>query len=244
MNKTDIFAAALVDDVAKIYSAHMKVAIDTQQEFANIGSDKEKYLKEVFVNYMTIKNAIDNLKFIEIYLSIDPIPEHYLENGIDEIEYYRHHIESFHIKCASIIDYITLLLNHTLRLGIPKRKCNVYSITENTILKGSELITKLKALENEFKELKSNRNKIIHQGDFESESIKDIDSTLINGDGLFDFGEVLTEYLKNEKKEKILKTIENLNEQISKIEFHLGEILEQLTPYIQEKISHFEINEK
>lgn len=242
-DKRGHFAIEIVGKHIKdFYLTHAKEAAEKQVEFTKYGTQKEIYLKEVFRLYIIINEAIDRTKHTETYLTIEKIPEHFSINEIEEVEYYRHHIEFFHIKCISILDYSINLLNHSLRLGIPTRKCSAYNIIENTILKGQPIVDKLKLFEKEISQLKRNRNIIIHQGDFESVALNEIDSKIFSNE-LFDFGVELTAYFEKEKQEKIKKTVEIINGLITNIENHVGELYECLIPIIKEKILMFELNE-
>ncbi len=141
------------------------------------------------------------------------------------------------------MDYTVHLINNALRLGIPSKKCNSYTITENTILKPLSIASKLKNFEAAFSQIKANRNKILHQGEFEFKSVEEIDSQIVRSD-LFDYGEELTEYFNKGRREKIQETIKELKEEVDKVEFHIGEILEELTQFIDTQVKYFELEEK
>lgn len=242
-NLKDKFAIEIVGKHIKdFYVRHVKEAIEKQVDFSEYGTPKEVYLKEVFRLYMIIYEALDRLKYTEIYLSIGEVPGHFLSNGIKEIEYYRHHIEFFHIKCISIFDYSVNLLNHSLMLGIPIRKCNMHSITENTNLKGYPILDKLKKFNNEINKIKRDRNIIIHEGDFQSISLNEIDSKIISND-LLGFGDELSAYFNKEKENKIKETVSLIKKNIENIENHVNELCDDLIPIIDSQIVVFELFE-
>lgn len=243
MNKIEDFALFIFQKVQPIYSEHWKLASKSDNKFEELGTDKEKYLKELFVYFTTIQESVEKLSQVKTYLSIDDVPKHYIDHDIEEIEYYRYHIENFHVKCISNIDYTTLLLNHSLKIGIPNRNCNVYSITENTNFKGTNLSTKLKAFDTEFQEMKTGRNKIVHQGNFESNELSEIDSNIFSPLISEIMGKDLINHLSSEKDKKVSETIQKFEKQITRIQFHIGEILEELTPYIERQIKIYELAE-
>ncbi len=228
--------------IKNIYVNHSKEAHDRDVDFSEYGTPKEIYLKEVFRLYMIINDELDRIKYTEHFLTIKKVPKHYLKNQIKEIEYYKHHIDFFHIECISIFDYCVNLINHALILGIPVRKCNAYKIIENTTLKGGLIIEKLKSFEKEISELKKNRNIIIHQGDFESVSLNEIDSKIICNE-LFDFGPEKTKYFEKKKLQQVKETIKKINDIILTLEDYVGEIYKCLIPIIERKIKIFEIEE-
>jgi hypothetical protein len=243
MTKIEDFALFIFEIVRPIYSSHWEIARETDDKFEDIGTEKEKYLKKLFVYFTTIQESVEKLIHVKTYLSIENVPKHYTDNEIEEIEYYRYHIENFHIKCVSNIDYTTLLLNHSLKIGIPNRKCGVYSITENTNFIGSDLSAKLKAFDTEFQEMKSGRNKIVHQGNFESKELSEIDSNIFSPLITEIMGENLIKHVSEGKAKKVSETIQKFEKQILRIQFHIGEILEELTPYIKRQIKIYELAE-
>ena len=237
------FTEKLLRILLPLSKSHFETARKENKRFEDVGSEKEIYIKKIHSHFSTISSSIDQLKKIEFYLSIDSFPEYYLDNDISEKDYYFYHIENFHIRIISIIDYVFHLINHTLKFGFPKNKINLFAFTENTNLKGSSLITKLKAFEEEFKNMRTDRNKIIHHGDFKSESFEEISWSLINTK-LFDFDKEFIEYLNLEKKEKVTELVKTFNEYLEKVEFHLGEIFEEMGFYMDQQIEVYELREK
>lgn len=243
MNKIDEFLIYIFPIIKPIYLKHWDIGKTKDLPFNEIGSNKEKYLKKVYVYFQTVKESLDKLNNTLVYLTIDDVPEHYKTKDIEDIEFYRYHIENFHIRCISIIDYIALTVNHSLQLGIPIRKCNTYSITENTNVKNTQIASLLNAFEKEFHEMKTIRNKLIHQGTFNSEELSDIDSALVSPMTEEFMGQTLVDYLKEERTQKINNVVEKFKIQIDRMEYNVGEIVEQLKPLIEKQIKIFELSE-
>lgn len=244
MDKKGIFFGELYNKYGRdIYSKHLKIAVKTGEDFNSIGTEKEKYIKQLFSYFYTITNGIEELKQINIYLSIDEVPKYYLDNGLEEKDYYTYHVHYHHIKCVSLIDFTVILLNHSLQLGIPLPKCNLLSITENTRFKETEISKRLKQFNKEFQQLKSERNKIIHRNEFHSEDLKNLDGeiSMVN---LFSDSKELQEYFLKNKEKKLKKIIYKFLENIKLIEHHIGEILEALSDHVEMQIKYFEIREK
>lgn len=152
---------------------------NSELTFHDFGSPRLKYLKKIWTNYINLKWELERLKNVEVYFSIEKIPDHYSEGGINNLEYYNYHFEHFRIKSISIVDYLVLFINHCLQMGIPVKKCNIYSFTENTIVKDGDLVQSLKAFEKDISNLKKDRNKIIHEGTFEPQSMIPLNDVIV-----------------------------------------------------------------
>lgn len=224
--------------IKDILITHPKLAIEFKQNIYTYGSKKEIYLKEVFRLYTIINDTIEKLYLSIKYLSIEnPIRE------VDEIDFYKLHIEYYNIKCISVFDYCINMINHSAQLGIPQKKCKYNNIIENVNLKNTLLVQKLKLYEKEVSKIKTDRNIIIHEGDWKSDSLNEIDSKILCND-FFNHGKEITEYFQQEKQILIKKSIKLISKQIKVFESHIGEIYICLIPIIIKRIKYFELDEK
>ena len=209
--------------------------------FHEFGTSKQKYLKRIWTNYLNLKWEIERLNFVEVYFSIEKIPEHYKEGGIHNLEYFNYHYEYFRIKSISIIDYFALFINHSLQLGIPVRRCNFHSIMENTNLNDTELLQCLKAFHSDISNLKKDRNKIIHEGNFEPQSMVPLNDVIIDYEEKFieendiEQGEL--------KKEEISKAITHFRNEIKMIVDNMELVLNNLIPHIKRQVQIFNLEE-
>lgn len=195
----------------------------------------DTYLRELFVNHGFINESIEKLRYITVYLTIDNIPKHYKSNGIEEIEYYRNHIESYHIKFASIVDFILILVNHACQIGLQKRKVAIARLNENDRFKELEVSKKVGAMLKAFDSLIQDRHQLIHQGKLDHDSIEEIDRE-INLEALFvNDAERITAF-GGDKKKTIQKTVELFRSQTDALEFHYSSILVELIPVIEREI--------
>ncbi len=205
---------------------------------------KEDYILKVYMLFHIVDESISNLNFFETYLSLNPIPNHFTENNISEKDYYKFHFENFYTRCTSIIDFNMHLINTTLQIGLPKNKCGYHSLKENLNIKETRLSTKMINFYNDFQEHIKKRNEIIHHGFFDSELLDGITaySSIPNlPEELFDKEHEI--YSNIEKTKNIKIAVEELKTIIKRIEFHFGEILEELIQIIEQQISFFEIKE-
>lgn len=207
---------------------------------------KFEYLKKIHSLRATIDDGIENIKKINAFILIEKIPEYYLDNGISARDYYRHHVEYFHIQCISIIDYTMHLINHTLNLGISDRKCSYYSILENKNVKKTSLAQKMTNFHKEFEKIKASRNKIIHNGNFESDSLTAIDSTIIDSEVTkkADIDLDFLKYLEKERKKIIKNTINEFDNIIKKMESHLDILFNEMIPIFKFQLSVYELNRR
>ncbi len=196
---------------------------------------KEAYLRDLFINTSFITDSIAQLRNIKIYLTIKNVPDHFLKNNIEEIEYYRHYIEHFHIKFASVVDFILHLVNHSFQLGNPKSKVNFQKITENDWIKNSKVLKQLKKIDKESRPLIEGRHFIVHRGRFQHKSITNIDREIYwkNQENETDLFE--------DKNRVINETINEFFEQIDKLEYHYSELLVMLIPVIKQQVRIKEI---
>lgn len=207
----------------------------------DFGSPRQKYLKRIWTNYINLKWELKRLQNVEVFFSIEKIPDHYKEGGVHNLEYYNYHYEYFRIKSISVVDYLFLFINHCLQMGIPLKKCNFYSITENTNIKNSDLVQSLKEFDQEISSLKTDRNKIIHEGTFEpqimvplNDLILEYEENVINEDDI-EKGDL--------KREEINKAIIHFRNEINMINAHVEKVLNNLIPHIKKQIEIFKLDE-
>ena len=234
MKDFEKFGKFLLNKIKPFYVRVVNESITQELGIEKVCKPVEYYLYQIFNNYVIIQNALSQLENIKNYLSTPNFSMLYKDSEIKELDFYEYHIENFHIKLVSIMDYVTILVNHSLRLGIPIKKCNVHSVSENTLYNKSPIIKKLKKFEQEFKDFKLSRNIIIHQGNFKSVLTEDLYSHIIISS--FDFENDFEEKLQIDKRKKIIETIEVLNAEINKMEEYLGKIMNDLIPEIENKI--------
>lgn len=213
---------------------------DENVELSDVEKSKEKYVKKLYTLYLTINDGLVEINHIETFMKIDPIPSYYVENGIDEKDYYKHHVENFHVQCISIIDYICHLINHAKQIGLPDRRCSIHSILDNENLKNSDLCRTLKSLDKSFLEIRQNRNKIIHKGKFKLDALTEIDSTLIST-GIIEYEQSFLDYIKEERDQKIEAAVETFQKQVKILEDAVGKIYYELVKDINRQLKIFEI---
>jgi len=195
----------------------------------------DPYVRELFVNYGFTKEAIDKLRYITVYLNINEIPNHFTNNGIKEIEYYQHHIESYHIKFASIIDFILILTNHACQIGLQKRKVSIHRLNENEHFKELAVSKSIAKMLKEFDDLLQKRHELIHQGKLKHKSIEEIDRE-INLESMLNRDKERINLFGGDKAKTIQNTIEIFRKQTDLLENHFSLILLDLIKIIERQI--------
>jgi len=210
----------------KIIFNHGEIARKTSKSLYDIGTKKEKYIKNAFFSYYNIYESIKGLDKIIIFFSINPLPKCLISTSLSKIDYYQYHYEMHHIKISTIIDMCVNYINEIYRIGMPIKKCNVYSILENLNIKETQTAIELKNFNTHFQQLKKNRNLIIHQNCFKSKKIECLDNSIL--DYNFISAETKKWFKKEifENKKNVIKEMNNENEIVSNFVF---KILETLT---------------
>ena len=222
----------------KIYS--LLRTLYSKEKF-EIWDEKDLYIKNISEFTQKIEDGINVLKQFENYLLIKPFPNYFIENGISEKDYFKFQFENFFIRCSSIIDFKMHLINCTLKIGLPNSKCGYHSLKENKNIKGTDLSVKMSKLYNDFEKNIKIRNGIIHQGNFDSDLLDDISAFITPNLPSELFDEDFNKYSNEEKEKNIKIAISELNKIIEKLEFHFGQLLEELSPNINFQLSIFNI---
>lgn len=212
----------------KFTFTQMMTAAKTGESHLNIGTSSEKYAKKILFQFGDLLDSLDSLDLIPIFFSINKVSSSYLKKGVSEIEYYKYHLENHYIKISSIIDFSSNFINKVYRLGIPLKRCNVYTILENLNTKGTESAVLLKKFERHFEKQKKIRNIIIHEGKYESEEIKSIDSNIMSKIFLGK-EKILIDYFNNQKQVAISKVIEKITQDNNDVSKFVSDIVESLT---------------
>ena len=208
-----------------------------------IEREQDKYYLNIFENFTVLNNAVLDLRHSLVYIGIPEPPDYFNRNFVSDTSYFRYHSENFLIRCVSLLDLTAHFINHSLKIGLTDRTCKIEMIIENENLAKSNLLESLKQLKNRLNELRGDRNKIIHKGDFSSDEINDIQKADIflfwkqTGD--------FAEQLKSQKEGARAKLILDYGELMEELKDIIGQIVVQSIPYIKERIgiySHLEQN--
>lgn len=201
------------------------------KEFTDSGTDHEVYLKQVWVDFSRISESLENLDNTPNLLKIDPFPTELVVVGIDEFIHFKYHYEVLHVKIISIIEYCSYIINSVYRLGIPTRKCSIYSILENRRTEKTQAARHLKELNKAFKDFRQVRNAIIHEGTFDIEKIKSIDTSILK-QNLVPILEPLRKWYEERKDETKKKIIEEVQGSINKC----GDIIVEMLNALEEEL--------
>ena len=96
----------------------------------NLLSKKGKYFLEILNLYSRLNKLLDDLNFVEVFITSYKDKEIYKESEINEIKYINYHLEVFYHKISTILDVIKLFVSHVFELEIPPEKCKWEKIKE------------------------------------------------------------------------------------------------------------------
>lgn len=240
-NEYNHFLEKFLNLVKPLYTKERRqFAQRENKKLKDLWNEKEIYIKTIYDLFHKVDQSIKDLNKIEHYLSINPFPDYYSENGIYEKDYYKFQFENFYIRCLSTFDLSMHLINQTLKIGLPNNKCNYFSLIENLNIKGTDLAKITKSYYEDFKEIRKIRNDIIHQGEFESELLNDISAFIIPNISI-ENDEDFINYSKSEKQKAINDAISFINGEITKFEFHFGKILGELNSTVDVQLSYYDL---
>jgi hypothetical protein len=235
------FTLKIYNLVKPLYNKEKKdLAKRENKKLNEVWDEKEIYIKTVYDLFHKVDDSIKDLKKMEYYLLIDPFPDYFNEKEIYEKDYYKFQFENFYIRCLSTFDLSMHLINQTLKIGLPNNKCNYFNLIDNLNVKGTNLAKKAKKYFEDSKEIRSIRNDIIHQGKFESELLNDISAFIIPKIPIENDDDFIN-YSNSEKQIALKSAITFINKEITKFEFHFGEILEELNPFIDLQLLHYNL---
>lgn len=192
--------------------------------YSTPGPPKDEYAIAVLMRLIDLSKSIYALANTVAFLTIKKVPKHYLDNGIEESDYYRIHFENHIVRMASVEDYCLRLVNFIMRLGYPEKQAN--SLIDNLKIKGTPIAVALKDLDRFLQTIKAHRNVIVHQGAFESEEISSLTDNIVNFDGK-DY-EPLAEWFNDRRKEALTKLIRTTRDRNRRIVEFLAAILDTL----------------
>ncbi len=216
-------------DHIKVFPADM--TLDWESGFRKYGKVDEIYAKQIFYSFVDLCESINKLQQNVTFLSLTNIPAYYKKNGISEIDYYKYHFENHYIKIVSIIDYTTKFIHDVFRLDMPIRKINVYLIYENLNTKTSKPAKILKKFDEHFKEIKTNRNIIIHQGNFKSKEITTLDAHIISIEVKDEIDKMIAMNFKRKKNSELKNTIDKIKSDNESVMSFIIDIFDGLTPH-------------
>lgn len=224
------FAVDFIKVLAPLTSAHMKIFMENDVDYDDIGNDKEKKLKEISNLYGLLQTAVSDLELVLTFLRIEnrkAILEIYPTIEAQE-KYFKYHLENYIIRVITITDIIGKLGNLIFECGLDDEKCNGYSFKEKMKQVDGNIVTIVEKLLQKTKTIKDKRHKKLHTGKSEI--------------GYFEgivFYDDLSRLIKTEA-DPILDdfTDKNIAEEIDRIEVEIREIIDiviEFTDYANTK---------
>lgn len=208
-------------------------------EIYNSGSPQVKFTIDIFIKYDIAYTAVSNLSQSIGFMTLHPVPEYYKFSGIKEIDYYKYHFENFYVRCASSCDYFSHFINHALQLKIKSKDCTLSKVQMVCQKSHPRIHQNILKLNQDLNNLKSDRVRIIHYGDFQSSRIQGLQKIIfdiqMNKNGF-----TLHQGTEKEKREELIDIAKEMESTIELIESHFFNISELLIKPIQKMYKSFE----
>ena len=207
-----------------------------------IETTSAEYVRTVFEKFSNLMNTIEQLEYIPIFIQRFPLQKFYNENGINNENYIKYHLENHFLKVSSILDQSIILVNEVHNLGIPTRRTSLSQLKENKHTKDAPSINVLKAFEKGVQGIKSMRNKITHRGEFNDYELNELSKNNFfnkisdKTDGKLNLLNYSKLEMNNVVKNK-LEFLEKNNKEIVRIIYLLFEALEVEFKYKLEEIN-------
>jgi hypothetical protein len=236
------FALKLLEEYSKIVSNHLKIVISTNQNWNEIGSENEKRIKNIFKKYISLTENYNSLLILSKILKTQSFPDIKKDQdvGKDEseecygpIEFLKFFIESFKIKIITNIDIAARLILASYNLNYNFHKINIKHFEKEPKFRNSLTLSSYRSYCKEFSNLRNlERNLIIHEGEYESQPINDINSFTVSPNSFVSDDEYLKIWFESEKEKKILLLNSEIDNDLEKIKNYNLQIMDSLTVLI------------
>jgi hypothetical protein len=150
-----------------IYARHLKELSkgNITDSFENYGAEKEKYLKSIMSSVASLQSYFEDLQRAVTFLKVDKSKiSHIYKDELETDDYYKYHYDNFIIRIVTSIDVCGKIGNLLYDLKIPEKYSNWHSFTVHPTIKNTLPAQKLNEFSEFLEDFKSQRHKIVHQG--------------------------------------------------------------------------------
>lgn len=205
-------------------------------------SEKGRYLLRINKLMCKISELLGDLKKVLVFIRRFPDSKYLIDNGIDNIDYIKYHLEVLTNKAHNILEIMRLIINCTYELGLSTNECSWNNLKSKLDI-NSNIMQVLNLYHKSFKEVIKLRHSIVHQGN-------DVDSVTTDMKSYLSLLRTRCEYsgyLSSEDKElqisKMLLKFETKNYKKEKIKYvksmiHASEYYTDLFKYYIYKQAH------
>lgn len=236
------FALKLLEKYSKIVSNHLKIITSTNQNWDEIGSVNEKRIKNIFKKYISLTENYNSLLILSKIIKTQSFPvlikgqadvKGESEACYEPIVFLKFFIESFKIKIITNIDIAARLILASYNLNYNFHKINIKNFEKEPKFRNSLTLSSFRSYCKEFSNLRIlERNIIIHEGEYESQPINDINSFTVSPNSFVSDDEYLRTWFESEKEKNILLLNSEIDNDLAKIKNYNLQIMDALTVLI------------
>jgi hypothetical protein len=148
----------------------MQFIIEKRLLDCNLNSYDYEFSK-IFNCSNQIFSSFDRLRTISRLIEIVPSRSFFEERELQEDEYLKYNIESYLVCTISLLDRLSTFLNICLELKIKEKDCSFIKLVNKYDDKlPKSIATKLSEIHLATKNLRKNRNIVVHDGEFDDEN--------------------------------------------------------------------------
>lgn len=205
-------------------------------------SEKGRYLIRINKLICKINELVGDLKKVLVFIKRFPNPKYLIDNGIDNIDYIKYHLEVLTNKAHNILEIMRLIINSTYELGLPTNECSWNNLKSKLDI-NSNIMQILDLYHKSFENVIKLRHSIVHQGNDVDPSTTDMQSYLSLLRTRYEYSEYLSVEDKEQQMTKMLLKFEMKNYKKERIKYvksviHASEYYTDLFKYYIYKKAH------
>ena len=213
-----------------IVARHIKIGIETGQEWDDIGNKSDKYMKNIFNKYLNLIKSCKDLKIINEIIIQEKFPElDSMPEDFDFVYYLGFYYQLFKIKVISVVDIAARLILAINDLNYNFHKINLKNFNKEPLLRNTDTLLAYRAFWNDFYDLRTViRNIIVHEGEYKSKIIERIDELIIEPDSILSDSEYLKDWFNSKKQENLERLKSEVTKETEIVFQHLIKIMDTL----------------
>jgi len=237
------FTRELITIHSLIVAKHIKIAIDTGQDWNDIGNKSEKYIKNIFNKHINLIETLKDLTIIQQIIEQRKFPElQSVPTDIDFVYFNRFYYQLFKVKIISIIDISARLILAVNDLNYNFYKINLKQFNKEPLLANTNTLFAFKGFWNDFKSIRKNdRNVIIHEGGYKSGLIETIDEYTLKSDSIIYDSEYFRNLFDSRKEENLVLLNKETLEDIEKVLARIDQLTESLIQTMKKRYNDYRL---
>lgn len=209
---------------------------NSRVKFINFGSAYEQKIKKIFNKYAILNSHLDKLDRIRLIFKTKEFIAVYKKIGLNSVDFYQYTYESYIVSLITTLDLCAKLGKEVYNLKIRERDCNWYKFAFYPKLLNSNSSKYINDFAKYLNTQRTNRHIIIHKGDFKSEEIESLDSTIFDTN-LLQLSDVTANWFKSRHRQELNKMNRKMNNQLKKAIEYIGKFLESMDEQMQQIIN-------